>query len=214
MSPLQDSQIRPPRFTFANLHEVPLDPLHQGILACAQAECGGPAAVRLRVLAETRDLLALAQISGRLDVSWVNCAAGLRAKVHLEAPVPCMPEGSDVLQILPGCVLGIMWPEEAIFRPQAGYAFVRILHPRGVWLSNVASEGHVRDCQPLCLGPSLPAGTPVKEILALTYAALTLGIKQFSLFDFAGVLNPRAAVWWQEHADRIPLTREPFLKGT
>jgi len=30
--------------------------------------------------------------------------------------------------------------------------------------------------------------------------------------DSAGVLNSAAAKWWQQNLNRIPLTREPFIR--
>ncbi len=45
----------------------------------------------------------------------------------------------------------------------------------------------------------------------MAYAALTLQTFQFDAADSAGVYNDEAANWWQDNADRIPLTREPFL---
>ena len=92
--------------------------------------------------------------------------------------------------------------------PQPGYAFVSILQPRPVWHSNVSPDQN----QVLCLGPQLPAGIPLKEIILMTYGALTLQTTQLDRLDPAGVLNPAAAEWWQHNTQWIPLTREPFLR--
>ena len=93
--------------------------------------------------------------------------------------------------------------------PQPGYAFVRILLPRPVWHSNVSPDLN----QVLCLGPRLPAGIPLKEIILMTFGALTMQTTQLDLLDPAGVLNPAAADWWQRNTSRIPLSREPFLRN-
>jgi len=200
------------RLGLSSLAQVPLSPVHAAILDAARKRCGSPAACRRRLEAEAHDLLALAQESGRLHVHWIDLSAGLRAKVELEAPVPCMPDPAGTLRIESRALLGLTYSEQAIFLPQPGYAFVRILQPAAVWLSNAGWDGQLNRDQPLCLG-SLPAGVPLKEIILLTYGALTLQSAQIDLLDPAGVLNPMAADWWQRNASRIPLTREPFLKG-
>jgi hypothetical protein len=160
------------------------------------------------LIAEARDLLALAQLSGRLIVHWLDLSAGLRAKVEMAVPVPCLPDPAGALQVAPRALLGLIYPPEAIIMPSPGYAFVRVLMPRPVWHSNVSPDSD----QVLCLGPRLPAGIPLKEILLMTYGALSMQTTQLDLMDPAGVLNPAAADWWQRNAQRIPLTREPFLR--
>ena len=59
----------------------------------------------------------------------------------------------------------------------------------------------------------LPAGIPLKEIILMTYGALTMQTTQLDILDSAGVLNPFAADWWQRNTNRIPLSREPFLRS-
>ena len=63
----------------------------------------------------------------------------------------------------------------------------------------------------LCLAPTLPPGIPCKELVLLSYVALTLQVFQIDVTHPAGVFNPVAALWWQENSGRIPLTHEPFL---
>ena len=89
---------------------------------------------------------------------------------------------------------------------QPGYAFVEVLEPRGVWLPAVDEAR-----QAVCLGPELPVGIRVSELVLMTYGALSMQTTQLDERDSAGVFNPEAAVWWQQNADRIPLTRTPFL---
>ena len=81
----------PQSFSLSNLHATPLVGYYQAILASAQQGCIGPAACRHRLMAEAHDLLALAQLSGRLLVHWLDLSVGLRAKVELAVPVPCLP---------------------------------------------------------------------------------------------------------------------------
>ena len=203
------SPARPLSFSLSNLHEMPLFGYHQAILESAQKICAGPAACRHRLIAEAHDLLALAQLSGRLHVHWLDLSAGLRAKVELEVPVPCLPNPAGPLQVAPRALLGVIYPQEAMLMPQPGFAFIRILQPRPVWHSNVSPDQN----QVLCLGPQLPAGMPLREIILMTYGALTLQTTQLDLHDPAGVLNPAAAEWWQRSTELIPLTRQPFLRN-
>jgi hypothetical protein len=195
------------RRRLSELRDLPLAGVFETIWETAQATCGGPAACRRRLIAEAHDLLALAQLSDRLVVHWLDLSMGLRAKVEMDVPVPCLPDPSGPLSIAPRATLGVGYPQEAVFVPQQGFAFVRILKPQGVWLSAISPDEN----QALCLG-HLPAGVPVSEILLMTYGALSLQTIQIDLLDSAGVLNPAAAVWWQQNASRIPLTREPFLR--
>jgi hypothetical protein len=204
--------ISPPQVlpgSLSNLPEVPLNAHYQAIWEAAQKICGGPPACRHRMIAEAHDLLVLAQLSTRLLVHWLDLSSGLRAKVEMDVPTPCLPDPAGPLQVAPRALLGVMYPQEAMVMPLPGYAFVRILAPRPVWCSNVSNDPN----QVLCLGPRLPAGTPLKEIILMTYGALSLQTTQINLLDPAGVLNPAAADWWQRNTSRIPLTREPFLRS-
>lgn len=192
-----------------DLRQIELTGLFRTMWESAQKNCGGPAACRHRLIGELRDLLGLAQISGRMIVHWVDLSAGLRAKVEIDMPVPCMPDPAGPLRVAPRALLGVIYPPDAIFMPQPGYAFIRILSPRPVWLSTVSADPN----QILCLGTQLPAGIPLTEIVLMTYGALTLQTIQLDSLDSAGVLNAAAADWWQRNAHRIPLSREPFLRS-
>lgn len=194
--------------SLSSLHQMPLDGFHQALWESVRKICGGPAACRHRLSAEAHDLLALAQYFGRLRVLWLDLSAGLRAKVELEVPVPCLPDPDGPLQVASCALLGLLYPQEAMLLPQPGYAFVRILQPRPVWHSNVSPDHH----QVLCLGPSLPAGIPLKEIILMTYGALSMQTTQLDLLNPAGVLSPAAAEWWQRNTRLIPLSREPFQR--
>jgi hypothetical protein len=190
-----------------SLSTLPLDRLHEGLFHLACKTCAGPTASRLRFQAEARELLALAQLSRRLRLHSLDLSCGLRAEVELTAPVPCLPDPTKPLRVASRALLGLLYPQEAIFTPQPGYVFVRLLHPWGIWHSNVSPDHN----QVLCLGPSLPAGIPLKEIVLMTYGALTLQTIQIDRLDPAGVLNPAAGDWWQQNSRLIPLTHEPFL---
>jgi hypothetical protein len=199
----------PPRAALSNLDQLPLAGLDRQIWDSAMSRCGGPAAVRHRMGAEAHDLLALGRLSGRMHIHWLDLSSGLRAKVELETPVPCLPDAASALEVAPRAVLGLIYPPEAMLLSMPGYAFVRILQPRSVWHSSVSPDHN----QALCLGPSLPAGIPLREILLMTYGALTMQTIQLDILDPAGVLNPVAADWWQRNPRLIPLCREPFLRN-
>ena len=200
---------RPHPVGLSALAAVTLDPPYQRLLDLARANCGGPVHWVRRKLAEAHDLLALAQISSRMQVLWLDLTAELRAMIDLRAPVPCLAGPEAPLQILPLARLGLRYPQEALVAPQPGYSFVQVLAPRNVWLANVSRD----DYQVVCLGATLPISLPIKELVMMTYGALTLQAIQIDLTDPAGVLNAAAAEWWQSPPNlrRIPLSREPFI---
>jgi len=199
----------PPAAGLAALGEVKLSPAAEQRLAHVRATAGGPAAWRLRKAAEARDLFALAEISGRLEIEWFDASTDLRMAVLLRAPVPVRgPQPDAPLEIGSFVRLGLTYRQEVMTLPQAGFSFVQILAPRGVWHPNVSRD----DIQAVCLGPHLPISIPLREILLLTYhGALTMEGVQFSASDPAGVLNPAASDWWQQNVHRLPLSREPFI---
>lgn len=189
------------------LPQVALSPQHSSMLEEAKSWTLGPPAWRARKVAEARDLLALCQIAPRLRVNFLELVGDLRAMVDLKVPVPCQPDKDGNLTIATHARLGITLPHQALADPLRGYSFVQILEPLGTWHANIAF-GPV---QSLCLGPDLPAGVPVRELVLLAYGALSMQSVQFDVLDPAGVLNPEAALWWQKHGHLIPLSKVPFL---
>jgi hypothetical protein len=198
-------------------HQVGLDSLalvtlnerNQGLWDEALAANGGDPAWRTRKAAEARDLLALSQIAppGRFQVVGIDLAVCLRALLWLRVPTPCRPDEHNNLQVADHALLGLTYPQEAIRLPMPGTAFIQILEPPNLWLPNVGSEG-----QPLCLGPQLPCGIPVKELVLMAYGALSMQSVQIDERDSAGVLNLDAAIWWQANTNSIPLSHTPFLR--
>ena len=191
------------------LEEVNLCDRYERMLAEAILSCSGPAFWRHRKKAESRSLLALAQVSGRMVVHELDLAEALRAVIGMETPVPCRPDESGQLRIAREALIGLKYPEEAVRLPAPGYAFAGILLPRDVWHANV---GWPKDGQPICLGQSMPAAIPLNEIVMLIYGALSLQTVMIDERDAAGVMRADAARWWQQNLDRIPLTREPFIR--
>ena len=191
------------------LSEVQLDERYRHILEFARGTCGGPTVWRQRKLVEVRELLALAQISRRLRIEWLDVSVDLRAVVEMRVTVPCLRSPDAQLQIASRALLGIVYRQEVMVSPQAGYSFVQILAPGPVWSASVSND----QAQVLCLGPSLPTGIALKEILLMTYGALTMQTIQLNSGDSAGVMNPAGAQWWscENNLKKIPLSREPFL---
>jgi hypothetical protein len=202
---------QPPSPPFAydltQLPAVPLSPLLQSRFDLVRACCGGARVWRERKLAEARDLFALEQISNRVQLLGLDLTGDLRARLAMRAPVPCLPDPAQPLVVERCALLELIYREEALYQPQAGFSFVRITAPRPVWLPNASFDIH----QVLCLGPVLPASIPVKEILLLVYGALCLTTVTLDPADAAGTLNPAACEWWMQNAARIPLSRDPFL---
>lgn len=191
------------------LDEVVLRPGLQRVLDAAVASCGGPAVWRARKQAEARDLLALSQMTPRFAVQQLDLREALRALAVMRVPVPRHPDASGALCVGSRAVLGIRYVFEALRTPQPGYAFVQILAPGDVWHANVVPD----PAQALCLGTHLPAAIPLKEIVLMTYGALSMQTVMIDELDAAGVFNGEAARWWQANQDKIPLTRAPFLSS-
>jgi hypothetical protein len=191
------------------LPRVVLDQRNQRLLDEAVHASGGDPAWRARKAAEARDLLALSQIAppGRLRVVLLELRVALRALLWMRVKLPCRPKEDNVLPCADHVMLGLTYPREAIRRPLPGTAFVQILQPPGVWLASVATDG-----QPLCLGPQMPCGIPCKELVLMSYGALSLQTLQIDEQDPAGVLNGEAARWWQANTALIPLSHTPFLE--
>ncbi len=193
--------------TLSRLSVVPLAPRQAALLAAAEAGTGGSAVWRGRKRAEALDLCRLVELSGRLGILGVDLSVDLRADLLLKVPVPCLPDPQGPLKVADAAHLGVVYREAALIMPQPGYSFVQILAPHPVWHPNVSPD----PAQILCLGPSVPAGIPLREIILMTYGALTMMSLQLDPADAAGVLNPAAAEWFQRNPGLIPLSRDPFV---
>lgn len=169
----------------------------------------GPAGWQRRKREELHGLLALEERAERLVVRQVDLRTDLQVIVELrDTPVPVRPPDGRVVGLVRGALLAIRYPEALLVGPVPGTLPVRILAPRAVFHSNVAYGG---PAPPLCIGASVPRGTPLREIVLISYGALTLQTVSLDQLDPAGVLNAAAAAFYQAHADQLPLTRAPFL---
>jgi hypothetical protein len=187
---------------------VELNAHHGAMLAAARAACGGSKPWRCRKIAEARDVLALAQLSGRLLVFGIDLATDLRLHCLMRVAVPLLPDPAKPPRVGDTAQLGIVYREAGMFTAQPGYSFVQILAPHPVWHPNVSPDFH----QILCLGPRLAAGIPLREIILMTYGALTMMTVQLDPANSAGLLNPASAALFQRNTKLIPLSREPFLR--
>jgi hypothetical protein len=189
-----------------DLDNVPLDLAVESGLAASYATCGGSEPWKQRKRRELRALSQLAALSKRFQILRADLELEIRVLLAMRTPVPCTPDASGRLRIAPLALLGLRYPEAAVRLPQPGSAFVQILEPREVFHSNVSAGSQV-----LCLGAHLGPGLRVHEIAMLVYGALSLQTVALDVLDPAGVLNPGAAEYFQQHPQVVPLTREPFL---
>jgi len=190
-----------------DLNKVVLNKRNQRLLDEALKNCGGSAAWQRRKKTETRDLLALGQISPCMEVDFIDLREKIRVLVMMKVPVPLTPGEKGNLRVANFALLGIMYPEEAIRESLPGFAYVELLQPEQVWHANVNSDPP----RLVCLGDRLPVGIPLKEIVLLTYGALSMQTVQIDEADPSGVMNVHAARWWQSNLHLTPLTRKSFL---
>jgi hypothetical protein len=189
------------------LEKISLSSANRQILDSSNQTCAGTVVWRNRKSAEAHDLLALSEIACRFKIEYLDLRESLRALAVMRVPTPCLPNSEGNLHIAPFTRIGLTYSEEALRLPMPGYAFVEIIHPLNVWHANVSSEGP----QVLCLGAQLPAGIQVKDIILMTYGAISMQTVMIDERDAAGVLNPDAARWWQQNTHRIPLSKEAFI---
>lgn len=191
------------------LGSVSLDPSRRAKLRHAEALASGDPVWRVRKLQEAHDLHALSQVAppGRLEVGLLDLRDCFRAVVHLGVPVPIWDEARSDIRLGRRVTLGLTYPREALSLPQPGFVFFQTLLPQGVFLPNVGRP----PSQPVCLGPTLPAGIRVRSLLLLAYSVFTMQSVQVNELDAAGVFNPIAARWWQRNLTRAPLSRLAFL---
>jgi hypothetical protein len=195
-----------------DLHAVELAPPYREIYRQVVPGSGGPEPWRRRKQSEAHDFLALAQLSGRIEIHSLDLRQTFRTVFSMKVPVPCRLGGTGPFTVQPVAVLGLQYRPEAMVAMQPGTSFIEILKPRDVFHSNVAPSHLPPGAQVLCLG-NVPAGIRVTELVLLAYSALSLQTMQFSLVDPMGLLHPAAALYFQSNGAKIPLTREPFLNA-
>ena len=196
------------RASLRDLTCVELNSRNRRLLDFAHNRSGGSPAWRGRKEAEARELLALSQIAppGRLTVQLLRLEESVRALLVMRVPVPCLPDSNNHLRIANQAVLGLTYPEEALRQRLPGVAFFQLLEPQGAWHASIDPV-----FQRICLGASIPANTPVRNLVTMAFGALCMQTAQVDELDPAGVLNADAARWWQQNLHLAPLTKTPFL---
>ncbi|NNE91474.1 MAG: hypothetical protein HKN23_07490 [Verrucomicrobiales bacterium] len=194
----------------SSLNQVVLNPFFQEHFDKGIRSCIGSGCYSTRMKAEFHEFLALAQLSKKIEPLAASFEGTFQLHFILQSPLPVRDADGNV-EIFDWAHLHLSYPERAVRQPQPGTGFVQIVVPDRVFLPNVSPTLPGLPSQVLCLGPTLPAGIRLREIILKTRDALTLNSVQKDLLDSAGVMNPEAALWWQQNHPRIPLTREPFL---
>lgn len=194
----------------AALHEVLLTKENESRLQALMAEARGPAVWKRRKQAEARELLALSQIAPRMHLDHLDLTEALRTVIFLRTPVAGRPKDNGELPLADMAVLGIEYRPEFLTQPTPGYSYVQILSPLDLWYPNVVSRPPPMG-QPLCLGVQLPAGIRLRELIVMSYAALTMQAFNVKVMEINGVFNVEAARWWEQNLERVPLSKIPFL---
>lgn len=190
----------------STLSQVPLPSARQSLLSKLAKTSQGSPAWRARKLAEARDLCALETIAPRLFIVALDLTTELLAIVRMQVTTPCLPAGGEL--VVAGQVdLALRYPEEILCGPLPGYALVQIPTPRRVWHPNVSADPP----QCLCLGANVPKGFPLREAVLGSFAALSLQSITLDPADSAGIMNQDALAYWNDHQQRIPLSRAAFL---
>jgi len=195
----------------ASLDRITLSPSNEHRLARAAASMQGVHPWPARKHAEARQLLALEQLAGpsRMQVLELDLEQDLRTSIRLDTPVAMTPDATGAARIHRGAVIGIVYPRVILSTSLPGYALVSLLEPAvGAYYPNVgASRG-----QRMCLGAQIPVGIPVIELAIAAWGLLSMQTVQLDAADRNGVMNVAAAEHWLANRDRIPLTRESFLR--
>jgi hypothetical protein len=202
------------RPSLSALQELELLPPYHEIYEKVAPGAGGPEPWRRWKQTAAHDVLALAQLSGRMDVQYLDLTDALRTVFALKVMVPCRRGGVGPFQIAPMALIGLSYRQEAVVRPQPGYSFAEILQPRDVFHPNIA-PGYQPPGAPqiICLGPKLPAGIRIVDLVLMIYTAVCLQDANFSYTDSAGLANQAAGLFLEANPARVPLTREPFLSN-
>lgn len=193
--------------SLASLSGIRLTAQHQALLDDCARRNHGSRVWQGRKLAEAKDLLRLAQLSGRLRILGLDLGTDLRAELLLQVTVPCLSHPRDSLHVAPMARLGVVYREEAVSRPQPGFTFVQILEPRPVWHPHVSYDRF----QVMCLGSRIAPGFPLRELILLAYMALAMVAIRLDDQDPAGLLNHESCRWYLRNLSLLPLSQEPFL---
>ncbi len=200
---------RPPGL--GSLDRITLTRSNEDRLAAAAVSMQGVDPWPARKMSEARHLLALGQLAGpeRMQVRELNLEQDLRATVWFDVPVAMTPDSTGALRVEQGAVVGIIYPRVILSIPLPGYALTSLVEPAaGAFYPNVGSSQGQR----MCLGAQLPVGIPVVELAIGAWSLLAMQTVMMDAADSAGVMHMAASDYWLANRDRMPLTREPFLR--
>jgi hypothetical protein len=196
---------------------------------------------RTRKAVELRELVVLEERSPRLEVLHVDARTELLVRLSMRVPVPCKPptpaasavvaeaereEGAlrralprfSRLRFDPAALGGgvrihhearvsLRYPAEFLRGPIQGQALAAIEGPAHVLHPNVGSMPDQR----VCLGHSLPRGLPLRELVLMTYAALSMQAVELPSGEAGPMMNGAALVYWRMHAACVPLTNDTLF---
>ena len=165
-----------------------LEGAHREIHRVVAAGAGGPEPWRRRKLSEAHDLLALAQVSGRVEILSLDLRQNFRAMLALRVPVPCRRGGVGPFTVAPTAVLGLQYRPEAMVAAQPGTSFIEILE-RGMFtvhaaLDHWASKEHRRGGAMIGTAACILADAATElaechgEDTAIKLAGLQVGVKR------------------------------------
>jgi len=190
----------------STLSAVSLSPEREEFMRRVGPTSQGSPAWRARKPVEARELLALETIAPRIEIIALDLTTELLAIVRMAVTVPCLARDGELV-VVGQADLALCYPEEILHGPLPGYALVQIHRPRRVWHPNVSDDV----AQRICLGANVPKGYPLREAVLGSYAALTLQSISLDQADPAGIMNPAALSYWNDHKARIPLSTAAFL---
>ncbi|MEZ6014660.1 MAG: hypothetical protein R3F49_06080 [Planctomycetota bacterium] len=164
--------------------------------ARAEGEAGDPTPPRPLMGEATPTAEALPPWSPAALLARMHGGALLRS-VHKPGAVRIANEATLELRYVPELLRG----------PLPGYSAVAVLAPQQVWHSNVSFDRQ----QKLCIGRTVPRGMPMRELVLLAHAALTMQAVTLEHGDPAGVMNTAALWYWRERRDQLPLSAATLL---
>jgi hypothetical protein len=135
----------------------------------------------------------------RLTLLDVSLDGDFNAILSISTPVPRWPR-ENCLRVAGSVVVHLNYQSHWLTDPPPPWMPAGLLWPFDIFLPNArpAPRGD------LCLGAVAP-GTPVLELLLLTYYAVSL--QTATLDETEGVMNPLASEFYRQHPELLPLTR-------
>ena len=149
------------------------------------------------------ELIELVGSSSRIGLLDVNLEGDFNALVYISTPVPIAPEHGR-LRIGDHALVHLHYESVWLSEPIPSWMPAGVVSPRGLFLPNAAMGMQ----QPICLGAISP-GTPVTDLLLLSYYALSL--QTAMLDETEGVMNAQACEFYRDHPEYMPLTRTGLL---